>query len=417
MSNLSIFQKANEARKSTQAVVTAIANTNYQNLMNRARAIVRLANAGTSEGVKKGWETRKHGVGDWVVHPVTGKRGVVDHIYSDPDVDPKPNAKGRLVQVDYGNGKANHREGDIKPSQDQQSKWREKPTESSPVKKESWSTPGITSGSHPHTPEQIKSNIGELNKNIERYGKIPADLQSDRGYKSMVAGDVAALKAVAGHYQRGDFKSVASVLGKRDSAVADEVPKAILKHAGYSVRNTRTSVRGLDAFTNSDGSFKPVNGSKFEGCVVTMKSEGHSDDSAHRICGEIAQSKVGNTCFGSELPQILNSIGNPNGNGAASVGNFGAVPPTDLPPKAGDKDMPGEQKAVETLTSNAERASLSAEASGSPDAHEAAANAHTEAAAAATKVGVPDAASTHTSKAAAHKDKAQAARVAAPQNG
>ena len=88
-------------------------------------AFFKLFNTGTSEGAKAGWEKRKHG--EWVAHPTTGKRGVIDHIYEDGSGG--PSEKGRLVQVDYGHGKANHREGDLNLSADQSSRWVDKPKE------------------------------------------------------------------------------------------------------------------------------------------------------------------------------------------------------------------------------------------------------------------------------------------------
>ena len=69
--------------------------------------------------------------GLWVVNPHTGRRGVVDHIYED-----NKNAKGRLVQVDFGADErgrqlhVNFREADLKASADQKSRWADKPDES-----------------------------------------------------------------------------------------------------------------------------------------------------------------------------------------------------------------------------------------------------------------------------------------------
>jgi hypothetical protein len=84
------------------------------------------AAAAVTRGAKK--KIKPKAVGQWVVHPVSGKRGVVDHVYHD-----NVNEKGKLVQVDYGakmggNGthKENHRESAIKHSKDQKSKWAQK---------------------------------------------------------------------------------------------------------------------------------------------------------------------------------------------------------------------------------------------------------------------------------------------------
>ena len=89
------------------------------------------SNSGTSAGARKGWESRK--VGEWVVHPKTGKRGLITHVYHDNE-----NSDGKLVQVDYGArgdglyggiNQANHREAHLKLSRDQESKWAAKPNE------------------------------------------------------------------------------------------------------------------------------------------------------------------------------------------------------------------------------------------------------------------------------------------------
>jgi len=92
-----------------------------------------VVNGGPGSGIKGHFTDTPKRVGDWVTHPVTGKRGIVGHIYED-----NKNAKGRLLQVDYGAGKpgegdgralANHREGDVQFSNDQKSKWADKPFE------------------------------------------------------------------------------------------------------------------------------------------------------------------------------------------------------------------------------------------------------------------------------------------------
>ncbi len=47
---------------------------------------------------------------------------------------------------------------------------------------------------------------------------------------------------------------------------------------------------------NADGTFKEVDGSRFNGCVLhMMECEGHDKDSATKICGEIAQEKLAGT--------------------------------------------------------------------------------------------------------------------------
>ena len=44
---------------------------------------------------------------------------------------------------------------------------------------------------------------------------------------------------------------------------------------------------------NPDGTFKEVNGSRFNGCVLhMMECEGHDKESATKICGKIAQEKL-----------------------------------------------------------------------------------------------------------------------------
>jgi hypothetical protein len=55
---------------------------------------------------------------------------------------------------------------------------------------------------------------------------------------------------------------------------------------GGAMDNARTSGK-----LNEDGSFKDG----FDGCVLHMTSHGHSEESAKKICGKIAQEKLGNT--------------------------------------------------------------------------------------------------------------------------
>src|ERR1041385_418688 len=44
---------------------------------------------------------------------------------------------------------------------------------------------------------------------------------------------------------------------------------------------------------NADGTFKEVDGSKFNGCILhMMECEGHDKESATKICGKIAQEKL-----------------------------------------------------------------------------------------------------------------------------
>lgn len=81
------------------------------------------------KGGKKGSVSK----GQWVVHPQTGRRGVVSHTYDD-----NTNEKGRLVEVDYGNKKQNFRESELKKSKDQKSKWVDKTHE------------GVSKGSSAH---------------------------------------------------------------------------------------------------------------------------------------------------------------------------------------------------------------------------------------------------------------------------
>ena len=81
-------------------------------------------------------------------------------------------------------------------------------------------------------------NLAHLHRNIESYGKMDDQDLKDAGYKRMIEDDVSTLKDVAEHYEKGNFDGVARSLAHRDSAVADVVPHAILKPAGYWVRST-----------------------------------------------------------------------------------------------------------------------------------------------------------------------------------
>lgn len=161
--------------------------------------------------------------GQWVVHPITGKRGVVDHVYHD-----NANEHGRLMQVDYGSHKANHREAKIKLSGDQQSKWVDKPYE-----------------------KLGNSRNHELYDTTTKAGLVVL-LMNGEGH------DIITARQLADH-----------ILNNKDDDL------------------------------EANGTFKPKDGSKFDGCAEHMEKEGHGAESAKAICGAIAQHKLGNGGPGS----------------------------------------------------------------------------------------------------------------------
>lgn len=304
MRKLDIFKKANQVRQSVQAEATDKLQSTYVSLMNAARKVVQereaIVNSGTSEGVRKGWESRQH--------KQTG--------------------------------------GDF-------TKYANK------ASKAAWQleSQGRTSVPEHRDIVQAHRDARSAHKEAESYHDNFGDKSKAQYHKTTSLAHLDHLR---------ELKS-------------QEPP---------AYRNSN------DQFTNPDGTFKIVNGIQLNAAIALFVSKGHSEESATRLA---------------------NSISNPNGNGAADIGSYGAVGPTDNPPKDGEKELPGEKEGVKEACCKADKASEAAERDNTPESHETAHNAHQEAAATATKFGDADKASKHTAKATEHKGKAQTQREAAPQ--
>lgn len=229
---------------------------------------------------------------------------------------------------------------------------------------------GVAFGTSPRSYLRSREKAGKLSLEAERTGKAEDHLF-----------------AANAHADASSRASTSSTRIMHQMTEQDHLKK-------YNKLGRQQGILGNSNFTNPDGTFKIVNGSQLNAAIALFVSKGHSEASATRLA---------------------NSISNPNGNGAADIGAYGAVGPTDNPPKDGEKELPGEKEGVKEACCKADKASEAAERDNTPESHENAHNAHQDAAAVATKFGDTDKASKHTAKATEHKGKAQTQREAAPQ--